>query len=288
MTDYQVALSIGNTLKCCPHAVATEAIKILSSFITSTFGGPLLLRSDHARGQRRCVYQGDTRVKFTNLCILTLALSLAGRCQAAQPMSSPDLRRSSLPAKCSEIKVIDQDATNMAVASPDGKNTVCVKEDRGTRDEFTYTSIYWSHHQSSILVRRLKDIGSSVRVFWSPDSTAFALEWTFGGASSGWSVDVFQLKSRRFLSIDRAATRDFHRRLLRVCGSDETDDNVFFRKWVNATAIILAVEAHPGGLDCRSPAPTEFYEVAVPSGRIIRYFQGNEHDSLLKQFQQEP
>lgn len=219
-----------------------------------------------------------------------LLLAAAGMgvllCSSASASSGADLPSTKNPQKsCATFKVLDSDSTNVSAISPDGKYTVCVKENYEDKDgAYTYTSVYLSRNGHTRRLGRYKDMTSTGNLLWAPDSSAFAWNFTYGGASSGWTTIIFDLKASRFFITERTASRDFHRRLLKACKEDETDDNVYLLKWVDARSILIAVEAHPGGLDCRDPAPTEFYQVAAPSGRILKYLQGAEKDAVERDY----
>jgi hypothetical protein len=178
---------------------------------------------------------------------------------------------------CESIKVVDEDALDLSVPSPDGLSMVCIKEDRETRDKaYRYTSVYLWRSGHIQTLQRYKDLGPGTSVLWSVDSRAFAWNFTYGGASSGWTMAAFDFKSGRLREIDRYASIEFHRRLRRACKKDETDDNSYLVRWSGKHSLLIALEAHPGGLDCREPTPTDIYEVAIPGGRIIRRLRGAE------------
>ncbi len=122
-------------------------------------------------------------------------------------------------------------------------------------------------------------------LLWAPDSSAFVWNFTYGGACCAGPPGRFDLRSGRFLVIERKATRDYHRRLRQACKKDEADDNVFLLKWIDNRSLLISVEAHPVSGDCRVPSPIDFYQVGLPSGRIIKYFQGAEREAMAKEFE---
>jgi len=179
--------------------------------------------------------------------------------------------------------VVDDAAINVSVPSPDGHSMVCIKEDR-EGNGYNYTSVYLWHSGRLRTLRRYKDLSPGYMVRWSEDSKAFAWSFTYGGASSGWTTAAFDFKSGRLQEVDRSASIEFHRRLRRTCKKDETDDNSYLVLWTDRLNLVIAVEAHPGGLDCRRPVPTDFYEVAIPGGRIIKRLQGAEREAAQHEF----
>jgi hypothetical protein len=72
--------------------------------------------------------------------------------------------------------------------------------------------------------------------------------------------------------------------LRKACHDDETDSNVYFLKWVDNQSLLIAVEASPGGLDCRRPIPIDYYQVALPAGRIVKRLQGAEREAIKQEF----
>lgn len=184
---------------------------------------------------------------------------------------------------CESFKVVDNDAINVSSASPDGRSMVCIKEDR-EHDDYRYTSVYLWHNGRVRTLGRYKDLGPGTSVLWSVDSKAFAWNFTYGGASSGWTTAAFDFKSGLLREIDRYASIEFHRRLRHACKEDETDDNSYLVTWIGNHSLVIAVEAHPGGLDCRRPAATDFYEVAIPGGRILKRLQGAEREAAKREF----
>jgi hypothetical protein len=188
------------------------------------------------------------------------------------------------PQTCGLIKVRDSDATNVSVASPDGKYVACVKEGSPEDAEDNHTTVYLWRKGHLRVLKRYNDIGSTGALVWAADSSAFAWNFTYGGAVGDWSTVIFNIKNGHFLEIERIASRDFHYRLRKACHNDETDSNVYFLKWVDNQSLLIAVEAHPGGLDCRRPAPTDFYQVALPGGRIVKRLQGAEREAIEKEF----
>lgn len=188
------------------------------------------------------------------------------------------------PRTCDQVKVRGSDATDWSVASPDGKYVVCVKEGSPTDVEDDHTTVYLWRKGHLRVLKRYNDIGRTGALVWAADSSAFAWNFTFGGAVSGWSTVVFNIKTGHFLEIERMASRDFHYRLRKACHKDDTDSNVYFLKWVNNQSLLIALEADPGGLDCRRPVPTDFYQVTLPAGDIVKRLQGAEREAFKKEF----
>jgi hypothetical protein len=160
----------------------------------------------------------------------------------------------------------------------------CVKEGSPEDAEDNHTTVYLWRKGHLRVLKRYNDIGSTGALVWAADSSAFAWNFTYGGAVGDWSTVIFNIKTGHFLEIERIASRDFHYRLRKACHNDETDSNVYFLKWVDNQSLLIAVEAHPGGLDCRRPAPTDFYQVALPGGRIVKRLQGAEREAIEKEF----
>ncbi len=222
--------------------------------------------------------------------VTVLFLSVAGMGQNAAGSIPHDKHfPKRFPKTCAEIKIVPLGMSNISVASPDGKYTVCVKEDREDKDQlYTYTSVYLSHRGRTRTLGRYKDMTETGGLLWAPDSRAFAWNPTFGGASSGWTTFAFDFKSGRLREIDRITSRDFLRRLRKACKKEDysayADENSYLVKWIGNRSVLIAEEAHPGGLDCRKPSPTDFYQVALLTGRIIKRLQGAEWAAAKKEF----
>jgi hypothetical protein len=216
------------------------------------------------------------------ILVTLLLLSIAGTAQntaASIPRGTP------FPRTCADIKKVSIGMSDFSVVSPDGKRIVCVKEDREDKDQlYTYTSVYLSDKSRMLTLGRFKDMTETGDLRWAPDSRAFAWNFTYGGACCGWTTWVFDFRSGHFVAIERMATRDYHRRLRQACKKDDADDNVYLMKWVDKSSLLLVVEAHPISGDCRRPSPTDFYQVALPSGRIIKRLQGTERAAVEKEW----
>jgi hypothetical protein len=190
----------------------------------------------------------------------------------------------SKPAGCARIEVLDEDATDRSATSPNGKYTVCVKEDRDDRHGRRYTDVYLSRDGYTRRIRSYKEIGGTRALKWAPDSSAFGWNWTSGGAVGPWNTELFDMKSGRFLPMDRRAVRDFLNRMRLACGNGEVDTNQFFLKWVGSDNVLIAIQARQGGEDCRQPHPTDVYQVALPSGRVVKRLQGAEREAISREF----
>ena len=185
---------------------------------------------------------------------------------------------------CDQIKVRDSDATDVSLASPDGKYVVCVKEGSPTDVEDDHTTVYLWRKGYLRVLKRYNDIGSTGALVWAADSSAFVWNFTYGGAVGDWSTVIFNLKTGHFLEIGRMASRDFHYRLRKACHDDEGNSNVFFLKWVDNQSLLIAVQASSGAMDCRRPIPTDVYQVALPAGRIVKRLRGAEREAIKKKF----
>lgn len=188
------------------------------------------------------------------------------------------------PTSCAQIEVIDEEATDVSATSPNGKYTVCVKEDREDNDGKRYTSVYLSKAGHSRRIKRYKDIGATSVLDWASDSSAFVWNWTAGGSVGEWNTELFDMKSGRFLPVDKSVVKDFHDRMFQACRGDAVDINEFFLKWAGHNSLLIAIQASHGGQDCRRPHPTDVYQVVIPSGRIIKRLQGTEREAISKEF----
>src|SRR5579864_554693 len=158
------------------------------------------------------------------LLAFTTAMALSGSAAHAAGHS---------PRTCDQIEVRDSDATNVSVASPDGMYVACVKEGSPRDVEDDHTTVYLWRKGHLRALKRYNDIGSTATLVWAADSSAFAWNFTYGGAVGDWSTVIFNIKTGHFLEIERIASRDFHYRLRKACHNDETDSNVYFLKWVD-------------------------------------------------------
>jgi hypothetical protein len=210
-----------------------------------------------------------------------LLLLSGGTIQTTSHSQSPPTSR---PAGCARIEVMDEDAIDVSSVSPDGTYTVCIKEDREDRAGNRTTDVYLSRGGNTQRITSHKEIGGTRAFAWAPDSSAFGWNWTSGGASGTYYIDLFDMKSRRFLPVDKSAVADFLNRMRLACGDAKVDTNRFLLKWIDSQNILTAIETRVGGEDCRQPAPTDVYQVALPSGRIIKRLQGAEREAISREF----
>ena len=212
--------------------------------------------------------------------MLVMMFLMLGAVQARSNSQSATGR----PADCTRIKVTDKEATDRSATSPNGNYAVCVKEDHDDGHGKRYTRVYLSRGGYTRRLRSYKEIGGTSVLEWAPDSSAFVWNWTAGGAAGPWNAELFNMKSGRFLPVDRSVVRDFLNRIRLACGNGEVDTNVFFLRWVGSENALFAIQARQGGEDCRRPHPTDVYQVALPTGHVVKRLQGAEREAISREF----
>jgi hypothetical protein len=214
--------------------------------------------------------------------VFILALATCGLASAQTTRPSPS---AALAIKaCQQIKALTYVTTDYFVLSPDGASIVCVKEDRED-ENYTYTSVYVSRGAQLNRVRVYGDIGPSGAnsIAWSPDSRRFTFTYTTTGAVGQFRIDVFNARTLRSrpvsLPVRRLAIRGTK------CRLDPYDVNAYIVKWLNPGSAVVYTDMHPLTTDCRKDLDkTGTYAIAIPSGRVLKQYQGEDHDKLEKEF----
>lgn len=152
-----------------------------------------------------------------------------------------------------------------SIASPNGRNTVTV----GVKSEDDGEG--WMRVRSvkgSVKSFKLLDLSGGVFVKWAPDSRAFYIMWSNGGAIGAYRLRVFRVLDHEIRELPTAlqAERDFERRY--PC--EARGHNTFAIEWKLASAqILLAEQVYPTG-DCgRRAGLYGGYLVRVDDGVIL-------------------
>jgi hypothetical protein len=127
----------------------------------------------------------------------------------------------------------------------------------------------------------LKNLSAGVWLNWSPDSKAFFLMWSAGGALGRYHVRVFRIQRNRVaeLPTTRIAESDFAKR--HSC-EFRGNNSIAFR-WVNnSDSLLIASEIYDTS-DCGvEMGLTMAYLVRTNDGKIIKRYSESETDNLYK------
>ncbi len=115
---------------------------------------------------------------------------------------------------------------------------------------------------------RGSEIDTLAELGWAPDSKAFFITASEGGAIGRWYVRVYVLVGDgiRRLNIGQEVVKDFKRHY--KCWEPEAP-NVGAVTWVEGSAKLLLVAQVPPHSSCREMGKLGGYVVSVPKGRIL-------------------
>lgn len=117
----------------------------------------------------------------------------------------------------------------------------------------------------------LKDLSAGIFLNWAPDSQAFYLMWSNGGAIGGYEVRAFRIVNDRVadLPLAKPAEADFAKR--HPCAA--RGSNTFAVRWTEGSQeLLLALQMYPTG-DCGQEAGLYAgYLVRGTDGRILRRY----------------
>ncbi len=105
-------------------------------------------------------------------------------------------------------------------------------------------------------------------IIWSPDSSAFVITASDGGAVGTWFISVYLLEndSVRYADVAQEVIRHFKRYY--KCDEPE-EPNVGAVKWLNDSKQLLLVAEVPPHSTCREMGKFKGYIVDIPSGGIL-------------------
>lgn len=106
---------------------------------------------------------------------------------------------------------------------------------------------------------------------WAPDSAAFVITESLGGAVGEWRVTVFLVGVDRIRRLD--VTREVFRRFRRhyVC-QDSEEPNVGAVAWLKSSRKLLVVAEVPPHSSCQQMGQVRGYVVEVRSGKVVQEF----------------
>jgi len=117
-------------------------------------------------------------------------------------------------------------------------------------------------------------INTLTEIIWAPDSAAFAVTQSDGGAVGTWYVEVYRILHRRLQKIDvmKTVAAEFQKR---AGGCPEKDANIAAVGWLGPKALLVVAEAPPHS-SCRDMGKIRGYEVSVTNGHLIRKYNADE------------
>lgn len=116
-----------------------------------------------------------------------------------------------------------------------------------------------------------KGVSTLAELAWSPDSRAFFVTESYGGAVGDWHVFVYIIEKARVRSI--YVTEEVVRRFKRHYACYEPEEpNVGAIKWVTDSKQLLLVAEVPPHSSCPEMGKVRGYLVSVPAGAIIKEF----------------
>jgi len=127
------------------------------------------------------------------------------------------------------------------------------------------------HGARTIGAFSLADLSSNAEVLWSPDGTAFALNYSDGGAIGGFRVKLYLLRAGKVTDASDAlkgAQENFKSR--HFC--KDRGNNLIALKWLpDSSDLVLMTQVYPTG-DCGPDlGHSEAYIVRIPEGKILRH-----------------
>jgi hypothetical protein len=148
-----------------------------------------------------------------------------------------------------------------AVASPDGRYRVVLSAD--------VMRVYAAEELRGTF--QLRDLSGSIFVKWSPDSQAFYVMWSNGGAVGAYAVRAFRVIGTQVeeLLLTRLVEREFERH--HPCAG--RGHNVYSVRWLkNSEKLLLALQVYPTS-DCGKEAGLyRGYLVRAADGMILRRY----------------
>jgi hypothetical protein len=148
------------------------------------------------------------------------------------------------------------------IPSPDGRKILAVTETEVLVKESTGEQ-----------VGQEIGINTLAEIIWSPDSSAFAVTQSDGGAVGTWYVEVYRILHRRLqkIVVMKTVVADFQKR---TGGCPEEDANVAAVGWPGPKVLLVVAEAPPHS-SCRDMGKVRGYEVSVTNGRLIRKYKAD-------------
>ena len=147
----------------------------------------------------------------------------------------------------------------MEIASPDGNKRV----------EIAGSTISVVSDGRRLAGLENSGVSAPAEICWSPDSKAFAITESYGGAVGEWLVTVYILTESSVETVDVAGAAIDSFRTGFKCLTEETP-NAGFASWINGSGeLLLALEVPPHS-SCPDMGTIKGYIVSVPSGTILQ------------------
>jgi len=128
---------------------------------------------------------------------------------------------------------------------------------------------------------RLRNLSAGVWLNWAPDSNAFFLMWSAGGALGRYHVRVFRVQKNHVseLRSTRIAESDF----AKTHSCDFRGNNSIALRWVNNSDSLLVSSEVYDTSDCGKEMGLAIaYLVRTNDGKIIKRYSKSETDNLYK------
>ena len=134
-------------------------------------------------------------------------------------------------------------------------------------DEGVFSLSMYSGNQLSKTIT-IKDLSAATFVKWSPDSKAFFVMWSDGGAIGGYHVRAFVVDGEQALEspAPKAVAADFAKH--HYCKT--RGNNLYAVRWVNGSKeLLLRPEVYPTGDCAPETALSAEYLVKTVDGKIV-------------------
>ena len=120
-----------------------------------------------------------------------------------------------------------------------------------------------------------KGISTLAELAWSPDSRAFFITESYGGAVGDWHVWIYVIQGAtlRFHHVTQEVVKQFKKHY--QCEEPE-EPNVGAVTWVKDSAQLLVVAEVPPHSTCPEMGKVRGYIVEVPTGKIVEEFDQKE------------
>lgn len=118
-------------------------------------------------------------------------------------------------------------------------------------------------------------VASLSELEWSPDSRAFFINESYGGAIGDWHVKVYLIgddKTVRRVDIAKKVVSRFEKQY--QCKEPE-EPNIGAVKWFNGEKHLLLVAQVPPHSSCPEMGKIRGYVVEIPTGKIIKELDGD-------------
>jgi hypothetical protein len=156
----------------------------------------------------------------------------------------------------------DSESEVAAVVAPDGKKSILVRDSHEGYLELAL-------RKGAAVIKLPPFNWPCPEILWAPDSKAFFVNYSDGGAVGNFHVMVFHLKGEGFTTYEptRAAEADFLKNYPKCFQPEEP--NMAGVAWLsNSSRLLIAVEVLPH-TNCDMMGTFSAYVVDVDSGRIL-------------------